>query len=275
LVGHQVLPANPGDPWTFDYRIIRADGSSSPILKDPNVDPRQHVTHWSADATEPYVGTVARSTAPAGRKMVWHSLDFSAGVLRVVSQPTLYHDVEPKEGPLHSSQTDAKLNLSAVSRDVRSLWLSAAEHSDYQHCLICADASSAQLSPAGDAVFYVSQGIGYVRSFVRMSKDQFEKALAAATRSEMMSKSKQAALALLMFASDNDDKFPMKEADLLGILYPYLKDGELLRGFVYTFAGGDMKLIDRPAETEIGYVLGPGGRAVAYVDGHVVWRNDK
>lgn len=28
------------------------------------------------------------------------------------------------------------------------------------------------------------------------------------------------------------------------------------------------------AETELGYVTGPGGRAVIYVDGHVKWVED-
>ena len=32
-----------------------------------------------------------------------------------------------------------------------------------------------------------------------------------------------------------------------------------------------MTLIGNPAPTELGFTLGPGGRAVAYCDGHVKW----
>jgi hypothetical protein len=43
---------------------------------------------------------------------------------------------------------------------------------------------------------------------------------------------------------------------------------------VYTFGGGSLASIDAPAETIIGYVTGPGGRAAIYADGHVKWQND-
>ena len=89
-----------------------------------------------------------------------------------------------------------------------------------------------------------------------------------------MSNAKQAALALIMFANDTDDTYPSQDVDLRGKLGPYLKDPSLLDKFTYTFAGGSANSIDRPAETQIGYVSGPGGRAVAYADGHVKWIPD-
>jgi prepilin-type processing-associated H-X9-DG protein len=50
-----------------------------------------------------------------------------------------------------------------------------------------------------------------------------------------------------------------------------VKNSSILEGFVYTFKGGKLSDVDKPAETVLGYIEGPGGRAVAYLDGHVKW----
>ncbi len=73
-----------------------------------------------------------------------------------------------------------------------------------------------------------------------------------------------------MFASDSDDVLPGQEGWEARV-GPYCSDKDLLRRFNYTFKGGNMANIENPASTELGYILGPGGRAVAYCDGHVKW----
>jgi len=42
-------------------------------------------------------------------------------------------------------------------------------------------------------------------------------------------------------------------------------------GFSFALSGEKLSSITNPADTILGYVTGPGGRAIIYVDGHVKW----
>jgi prepilin-type processing-associated H-X9-DG protein len=75
-----------------------------------------------------------------------------------------------------------------------------------------------------------------------------------------------------MLAMDNDDVVPSGLSN--DQLMPYLKNQDLLNGFNYTFEGGSLSGISNPTDTEMGYVIGPGGRAIVYADGHAQWKPD-
>jgi hypothetical protein len=91
---------------------------------------------------------------------------------------------------------------------------------------------------------------------------------------EALSKGKQLGLAAAMYAADYNENLPGPDG-ITDKLFPYLKNGDMFNGFVWTFGGGPLSGIDKPAETETGYVTGPGGRAVIFADGHVTWRPDQ
>ena len=138
--------------------------------------------------------------------------------------------------------------------------------------VVTTDGSRGLLSPKGDAIAYVCQGSAMVRLLARVPRKLFDDARLAAERSVAMSNAKQAALGLIMYAGDTDDTFPASgDYDKIE---PYLKNSTIMNSFTYTYAGGKMTDIAEPASTEIGYVSGPGGRAVAYADGHVRWIPD-
>lgn len=126
-----------------------------------------------------------------------------------------------------------------------------------------------EVSPTGGHVAYTHKGIAMVRQLVEVPRTVYEQARDAAARTEALSKGKQCALALIMFATDNDDKLPSNKGDWAGSIMPYLKNASILEGFVYTYSGGFMSEIGSPATQEIGYVNAPGGRAIVYADGHV------
>ena len=94
-----------------------------------------------------------------------------------------------------------------------------------------------------------------------------------AQRAAAMSSGKQLGLAVLMYTQDYDEVLPTPEG-IEDKIEPYLKNRELFSGFVYIFPGGSLADIKNPVETELGYVNGPKGRAIIYVDGHVKWRPD-
>ena len=82
---------------------------------------------------------------------------------------------------------------------------------------------------------------------------------------------KQIATSLMVYASDTDDSsLPGQEGWDTKVL-PYCKDGDLLKRFNYTYKGGSLSSLENPATTELGFTMGPGGRAVAYADGSVKW----
>ena len=138
--------------------------------------------------------------------------------------------------------------------------------------IVTTDGTEPLLSPRLDAVAYLSQGSALVRPIVRVDRKAYEAALLAARKLVAIDHAKQVAIGLLIFASDNDDRLP--NASEIDRIMPYLKDRGIFDSFTYTYSGGNAVDIDEPATTEIGYVSGPGGRAVAYADGHVKWIPD-
>lgn len=159
------------------------------------------------------------------------------------------------------------------------LWLVAdpgkEKEGDPSRSLISADASAASLADDGKHVAYLHHGVPIVVEIASADAKLVRQAVAAAKRAEILSKAKQAGLALLMFSADNDDQLPPNDDQLLSKLNPYVKNEALLAGFVYTWQGGGSIIdIKDPANTPIGHYDGPGGRAQVYADGHVKWIPD-
>lgn len=158
---------------------------------------------------------------------------------------------------------------------LKAAWLVALQKGPHQSALVAAEVDQMSLSPAKDAVYYTTKGVGMIRPLVKIPKELALKALEAAERARILSDAKQAALAFIMLGADSDDVLPGNGTDWMGMLAPYLRNNSILEGFVYSFGGGNMADIKDPANTEMGYKQGPGGRAVAYMDGHVKWIPDK
>lgn len=138
--------------------------------------------------------------------------------------------------------------------------------------LVASDGQEAVLAPDLSAVAFASNGMILVRTILKMDAAKFKTEHDAAEQALAMSNAKQAALALVMFSEDWDDSFPDQNGWSDKVM-PYVKNEKILGGFNYTFGGG-MIGKDKLATTQIGFTQGPGGRAVAYGDGHVVWVPD-
>lgn len=125
-------------------------------------------------------------------------------------------------------------------------------------------------SPDDSFVIYQDSGALLLREIKPVDAALVRKMVLAAQKARAISNAKQAALAMIMYAGDNDDVLPSAEGWDAKVS-PYAKNKDLLKNFNYTFKGGNVADIENPASTELGFVLGPGGRAVAYTDGHVKW----
>ena len=122
-------------------------------------------------------------------------------------------------------------------------------------------------------VLWMHEGRLYGRALATVERAAYDALRRTLVKREAMSRAKQMGLALMMYAQDYDETLPptARRDDLL----PYVKDAGLLSAFEYTYAGPlALQRIDAPAETVLGYVGGPGGRAEVFADGHVQWRDD-
>ncbi|AIE87280.1 hypothetical protein OP10G_3912 [Fimbriimonas ginsengisoli Gsoil 348] len=246
-----------------------SDGSLSPFLKLPH---SYSEFRWGADGA-PYVCIREISKKHAGVDTTWFRIDGRTGATTPATEPAW--PSAPAAKVVNALSFEFKMPVpKKVDGDVpniRAVVIVPAEGKGEHMAFASSDGVQGLVSPAGDAVAYIHHGVALVRPLIHVSKDAYLQALAAAKRVELLSNAKQAGLALIMFGADNDDKLPGVGDNFLDKINPYVKNPSLLNGFVFSLAGADLSKVDNPASTELGYIPGPGGRAVVYADGHAKW----
>jgi hypothetical protein len=202
-----------------------------------------------------------------GRLMLtgYVDIDKRTGALKPTSIPARAPAIDPNQLILTSSPVEVRAGEADLVR-VMPIGASppeATKGSDTRAGLVAADAQDAAVAPGNRAVSYISQGIAMVRQLVPLPREAYEKA-------EAVNIAKQVGLALSIYSTDYDDEFP-PNTNWQEITNPYIKDMSMLRVFNYTFAGGQLPPGTDPSKFEIGFMTGPGGRAVVYADGSVKW----
>ena len=139
---------------------------------------------------------------------------------------------------------------------------------------VCPTRFQVQLGPTEKSIAYIDNGALLLREIRPFDHELAERMKIEALKAEALSRAKRVGTALMMYAADMDDVLPNGE-NFVGRLSPYLKNRQMLDGFSYTFAGGPVTQLKDPASTELGFTMGPGGRAVVYADGHAKWVPDK
>ncbi len=81
------------------------------------------------------------------------------------------------------------------------------------------------------------------------------------------------AQAILEETGPKGDTLPKTQKDLETAMSRLARMGAF-EGFTYTLSGGKLPPRRERAQTQLGYVVGPGGRAILYADGHAVWKSD-
>jgi hypothetical protein len=131
--------------------------------------------------------------------------------------------------------------------------------------------SMTTLAQNGSAVAFTMGPAVFVRAIDKLDAETGRKILHAIEITETMVRAKQIALAIQMWATDHDDRLPPPDGWAEGLI-PYIRDSSLLSGFMWTHTGAqELASIERPSETEIGYLPGRGGRASVRTDGSVRW----
>lgn len=228
---------------------------------------------WTSGGAVPYIVT----GGPAPR---FYLISTSGDVSPLGKEPK--PDPPGERQPAHLNlSTGTPISNNGLPLSSRPLWLTPGRVGSADACkaLVSADAECETLSPAADAVCYVSSGAAFVRDIVRMPLGEYEAvevARRAAIQAHITNQAKQAAIAMIMYATDHEEVLPGSQTGLSGELEPYLRGDAaqgILEGLAYTYQGRTLSDAKDPSSTELGYIPGPSGRAVLYVDGHVEWRD--
>lgn len=245
-----------------ECRTIGSSGGLGPVIPVEDVTLR-----WSRDGRSIEV----RSGDGSSRKRVfWNILTATS---RAFDEREVFVPPDPLGAvglELADGATNAMWNRDGVA--LTGLWLVAKEGGKNPAALIAAQAEPGHTTVAQDlsAAAYVSEGVAFVRPIMKLSGREYEESLSAAERTKLLRDAKVVGTAIQMYLADHDDRFPDKEK-YYEQLAPYLKNNDALGRFVYVLEGVDISKIGDPSKTVVGYIEGPGGRAVSYADGSARW----
>jgi hypothetical protein len=256
-------------------RVLRADGTVARQVKFPE-GVTLHSPGWTRDGGRLFLAGFGPGDQPNTNKNIRMVFDPRTGEL----VPATERDrlgLEPQTAGtprFRLRHSEGSVQQGAVRQEIRPLWLEAVGKDPQPRILVSANADWGKLSPRGDAILYLSEGAAMVAQLIQLPKEAFTKARDAAMRQSTISRGKQLGLAVIVWADRNDKRLPGQDEPIHDLLRPILQTDELFSGFVYSFPGGKLADVANPAETILGYVTGPGGRAEIFVDGHVVWKPD-
>jgi len=256
-------------------RVLRADGTVGRTVPYP-ADVQLHSPAWSPDRSRlVFASFIPEVKAKPGVESRYAFDPRSGELVPYSGSATAPTAPDPSQlsATFQLKRTESQVQQGSVRRPITPLWLEAVGAPEAR-VLVSADAEWGKLSPRGDAVMYRAGGAVWVAPLARLSRAEFLRARGAAFQQVAISNAKQLALGVIIWASKNGDTLPSSDQPVWDLIQPIVKSESLGDGFVYIYGGGKLTEVAKPAETVLGYVLGPGGRAEIFVDGHVVWKDD-
>ena len=227
------------------------------------------IDEWTSTG-ENMVGVASRRRGP-GLKPEQKTLvlNISTGMINETVETVAVYEKSEDKTDIELMVSSTAVQLGESKRAVYSLWVVGSKPSKDNQCLVSGGIDGGYwISPNTTQIAFVEHGKLFASEVVKVDLATLLKAKEAAERNIAMSNSKQVATGIIIYSSDYDDAFPLQNGFEDSVM-PYLKNREILNGFVYTYTGGPAASLKDPSSTEIGYVPAPGGRCVAYADGHV------
>lgn len=174
---------------------------------------------------------------------------------------------KPDRAPgLSLAVSDYAVQSEGASVRSQALWI-ATDSDPPERALVAHDVQDYWVADDWSWLGYLSKGGLYVCSLELLDADLVRQAREAAARTEALSRAKQVGTGIMIYGADYDERVPPK-AGFEDAIRPYLKNDDLLKGFVYLLDGQDLKTLENPHDVEMGYIPIKGGRAVVYADGH-------
>jgi len=251
--------------------IVNRAGRQRQVEPTTPAGPADYVT-WSHDGRLSARTRLAADGQQAKAAVRWWSVDPETGAAREIERPPAPVRVE-RPSALKVAATDQAVQSGEARATVRLLWLESGGPQGPDRSLLCADGDWGQVSPDLKHILWSARGAAWIAQVTPVPLDRYREMRDEAQRVAAMSRGKQAALATMMYVQDHDEVLPSPEQMPAAVL-PYLKDAAVIEGFVYALQGGKMGDYRSPATTPMGHIPGPGGRAVAYLDGHVEWTKE-
>lgn len=257
------VPPGTGDTaagmWT---RMFDAEGK----MLSSHTSPPGTGYRWSADGNVLYETHRRRE----GTKLFadWYVYASDSGQPeKLKTAPKLYQPPAPKEA-LTARIVEQKSSLN--ERDTNSIGI-LSDAATGKSMVVSSDCAKIEVSPDLTSVAYIHKGIVMLRPIVKIPKDTYLALQIERAKRDAILNAKQAALAAIMYSADADDMLISNTGDWRNTLKPYLMNDDILANFVLVYPGGSAAAVENPATTVMGYIEAPGGRAVAYIDGHVKW----
>lgn len=268
----EVIPS-PSKPYVFlnanfggkpELVMASAEGRFGSVALSPEA--KMVLAGWSKSGDTGYVREIAR-----GAPKSWSSVRPENLERRPVqSTPDLWTGEQPV-GLITVRDVPGVTVNGKFSSGLRSLWLETLDPDSQSRVLLAGDAEQGQVNSSLDAASYLSQGSLFIRPITPVPKSRYDAAVVSYRRTQALRQVREAGLAAIMFAADNDDVYPGAKDNISDLLSPYLRNASTMNGFVYTYPGGPASGIQSPATTELGYISFDDGRAVVYADGHARW----
>ncbi|MCU0315202.1 MAG: hypothetical protein MUC92_01275 [Fimbriimonadaceae bacterium] len=145
----------------------------------------------------------------------------------------------------------------------------AKEDKAYSRTLLGYDLKPGAITQNSSTLYYMRNQVLYRQDIERMSLEAFRQLEVERTKLLATSAAKQVAVAVLIYASDYDDKLPLNDGKFADAVMPYIRSRDLLSGFDYVFPGGGFP--EGPSKVIMGTITTRYGRAIAYLDGSVRW----
>ena len=270
LEGNALNPQT-GEITVNHFQILHSDGS----LQEVQDFPKQNrvLNGWSPDGKAFYAAAFVFDDAKKVTRL-YYALDAATGIWSPMQGKPNMAPVAQIAAPkpnLRIAQGTGVVEQDGEKRTVHPAWIATNAKSGPPRSLITADCEEALLSPKGDAVLYRTKEGAFVLPLTKIPAAPFTEMLKEAA----MSNAKQVGLGLIMYVQDYDEEFPLAEFNIKEAVNPYVRNSDLFEGFTYTYPAKSLAKIEKPAETIMGTVAGPGGEAVIYADGHVKWRDKK
>lgn len=254
-------------------RVLHPDGRLTPV-RVPEVSSIQFVG-WSTDRRSVLLNGLIRRADKKGIDVRPLVIDAATGKLSPMKGEVERYRPAPWKREYAYEVRPAPLTADGVTETITPLWLVSPVPSEAKRLMVNANVEYFAPSPTGDAVLYLAEGSAWVSELARLPRETLVAARDAARRSVLLSNGKQVALSVMMYAQDHDETLPGAGDDVQEKLMPYSKTERIFEGLVYTFAGGKLSDVAEPSKEILGHIPGPGGRAVLYVDGHVVWEKER
>ena len=249
-------------------RFFGVDGVLSAPITAPSTNCQ---IRWSANG-QLYLESYSRVQGSNKMRAQWYLVNRRSMTVESTDPPADLAKFIPIKAPIVVSDLTAKTAVHKVGVEAPTVILTPESATgDAEFGVVTTDGKGGDLAPYETAVGFVSQGNAMVRPLAKVPLEAFRQAKLAALRTKLLTQAKQVGLALLMGCNDNGDNFPTNQGNWQAGLLQYSNDSNVFDGFNYTFGGGNASDIESPATTVLGYIDGPGGRAVVYTDGHAKW----